>query len=73
MIYASGQLQIEIDQMILDHEAQVLRDGKRLKNKNFMFGNNNNNNRKIRNNLVILIYRNNRFICERITILQMNK
>jgi len=72
MIYASGQLQIEIDQMILDHEAQVLRDGKRLKNKNFMFENNNNN-RKIRNNLVIVIYRNNRFICERITILQMNK
>ena len=28
MQYASEQLQVEIDQMLLEHQAQVLRDGK---------------------------------------------
>jgi hypothetical protein len=46
MQIASEQLQVEINQMLLEHEAQVLRVGKKLKN---------NNNRKIRNNLVIYI------------------
>jgi hypothetical protein len=28
MQYASEQLQVEIDQMLLEHQAQVLRDGR---------------------------------------------
>ncbi len=33
MQHASEQLQIEVDQILLEHQAQVLRDGKKSKKK----------------------------------------
>ncbi len=71
MQHASEQLQIEVDQMLLEYEAQRLRDGRRLKNNIFILENI--NNRKIRNDLVIDIYRSNVSLCERIIILKLKK